>query len=134
MRWRHGLIIDDEEADRPVLAFDLEHVLGALGTLALESGWRAQVASWTPRPGLDAEPFAAWGGGEAEVDGGAALGLARTVLRVADGTFEGLRGGAPWIEVSAVDGTHWDVRTDEEAAVAALEGRFRSTRRYTPEW
>jgi hypothetical protein len=134
MRWRHGLIIDDEEARPPALAFDLEDVLLALGPAALECAWRARVGRWSPRPGLDARPFGAWGGGEAEVDGGVALTLARTVLRIADGTFEGSRGGVPWIEVSAVDGTHWDVRTDDEPMVAALEARFRSTRRYVPEW
>ena len=49
---------------------------------------------------------------------------------VSDMVFEGFDLGAatPWVVVTAVDSSWWEVRSSDDAALAAIQQRFRATR------
>ncbi len=52
------------------------------------------------------------------------LALARRLLQVIDGEFDGLRGGAEWVTLRVIDGSDFDVETRDEVVVARVRARF----------
>jgi hypothetical protein len=132
----HGLSIHDGTRDDPTLSprpevgcldFDLVDVLRALGPQAERSAWRCgDVDCFGVTAGALDQAIAAGG----RISGEQLLAFAAGLTQVIDGTFEGFDLGAtaPWVVITAVDSSWWEVRSSDDAALAAIRERFRATR------
>lgn len=115
-------MIKDLEAERPVLAVDLRHILSALGPRALTSEWRVREvwAEGDAKPQLEALDE------RERVAGQRLAALAQDVSQIIDGEFTAFEPGhgTPWVVVEAVDSAYYTVRSNDSSILARVRTAF----------
>lgn len=118
-----GAIIRDVD-DRNILTVDLEKILGLFAQAAESSQWQVS----------DVEAIGEAAAGElhelsnenAIVPGSRLMRLASEINQIIDGKFSGYRPGEsePWIVISAVDSSFFEVFTDVVSVLNQIRERF----------
>jgi len=119
----HGLTISDLARDG-TLAVGLEDILTTLGPDAERAWWKTTGLECL---GPSAEKLYSLTDEGAFILGRSLVSLSRGLTQVIDGEFDAYRDGSkePWVMVRAVDGTEFDVETDDEEVLCRIRERFR---------
>ncbi len=109
------------------LSFDLVDILTVLGAPVIESRWRVRNLWYVSHAGTDIAAYTRAEAAEELLDGREMVAAAHQARQVLDGEFEALRGGAehPWLMLRAVDGSWWEVYSDDPSALRKLRAAFR---------
>jgi hypothetical protein len=119
-----GVTIRDVD-ERNVLTFDLRDILRLLGTAGTKSTWEVEGLECV---GPEADRFLERSNAPLRIDGLSLLRLSETVDQVIDGTFRGFRhqnDDQPWIVVSAVDSSAYDVQTNDARVLDLMRRSFK---------
>ena len=110
-------------AEAGYLDFDLEDLLDLLGNPASNSIWKCQVDEVTSKD-LPVNLVTAFN--SSEHDGRTLMRLAAITRQVIDGKFEGrdCHSQTPWICLTAVDSSYWEVWASNESCFEPLKKRF----------
>jgi hypothetical protein len=126
----HTIKIRDLVPGGGYLAFDLRHVLEALGEPALESSWRIE-GLWATDD-TEAKQLESLADRHQRVSGRALKDAADNVVQVIDGRFTAFALGQdePWVIVEAIDSSYYTVRSREQAILETIRDRFRDVSDY----
>lgn len=122
-----GIAIRDADPNRPFLSFDLTDLLDVVGADAVGSTWILRNVECVGRPSSDAvEALHRASDKSEELSGERLVALAREIIQVIDGEFIGRRSAEsdPWIVITAVDSSWFDVETTDETLLLKLRARF----------
>jgi len=114
------------DLDGVSLAFDLRELLDVLGDNGVKATWRCQVSDFVPASGARHLPTAYEAA--TNIVGAILYQIAAQTLQIIDGRFVAMREGEaePWVILTAVDSTWWEVTTNDPAVLKAIAGRFRA--------
>lgn len=120
-----GITISEFD-DRGVLAVDLRHILEALGEKAVKCRWRVEGVEAIGHKATELQELS---DRRATLTGDALVRLANEVSQVVDGTFSAFENDAdtPWLVVSAVDSSAYDVTSPDLLQLHELLRRFPSS-------
>lgn len=104
-------------------AFGLADVLQALGSRALHADWRGANLLYTSSDDQAIESLERAGAGEF-VTGAALVADQQRLTQLIDGDLEGFSGNERWVIVRAVDGTRWEVASDDPSVISAITKSF----------
>lgn len=126
------LTIQDSMPDGSRLAFDLRHVLSAIGDRGIGSEWRLSGFEGSGGDALQSLEQLADSGRSIHWDD--FVRLADGVVQVIDGVFTAfLPGeGGPWLTVRAVDGSAFDVETADEEVLRRIRRSFHDVSEVVP--
>lgn len=121
-----GITISDYD-DQGVLAIDLRHILTAIGEQATECRW---LVDGVEAFGPDAERLHKISGNQTALTGEELIGIANEVDQIIDGKFTAFQAGSniPWLIVSAVDSSAYDITTNDLEPLRKLLNQFPSAR------
>ena len=125
-----ALRIADMKPEGNYLAFDLQHILDALGERAVHSEWRVRDV-WAT--GDDSAAALESFDGSQTVSGQRLRALAEDVVQVIDGVFTGYDSGSthqPWVVIEADDSSYYVVRSAEERVLDAIRSSFKEVTPY----
>lgn len=119
-----GITISEFD-DRGVLAVDLRHILGALGDKAVKCHW---LVEGVEAIGPNADKLHELSDKRATLTGDTLVGLANEVSQIVDGKFSAFENDAatPWLVVSAVDSSAYDITSTDLLQLHDLLHRFPS--------
>ena len=118
-----GVRISDID-DRNILTVDLEKILELFAEAAESSEW--QVSDVEATGDAAAGELHQLSDVNAKVPGSRLMRLASEINQIIDGTFSGYRSGEsePWIVISAVDSSFFEVLTDDLSVLNQVRKRF----------
>ena len=123
-----GLVIRDgtrADGGRDGLDFDLVDVLVALGPRVREIKWHCAHLHYISKDERDISVLEKATGAGQWVSGADLLAGIDQLLQVIDGEFEGLdQNGRRWALIRAVDGSWWEVWSDDTSALGGVRDRF----------
>jgi len=105
------------------ITFGLADVLDALGPRAQAADWRGTNLLYTS---IDDEGIGALdraGVGEF-VPGREIVAAVDRLVQLIDGDLEGFAGNERWVIVRAIDGSRWEVASDDPSVLSAITKRF----------
>src|ERR1700722_5795195 len=106
------------------LDVDLADVLQALGSRAVRSEWSGTGLQYCSTDERDVSSLELAASGE-RVSGTALLADQSCILQVIHGEFRAFDAGALWVILSVVDGSWWEVVSDDPAVFAAIKAQFK---------
>lgn len=120
-----GLTINDRD-EQGVLKFDLKDILRLAGERALQSDWKLTEVEALGKDA--AEEIHQISDCHSLVDGRKLKKLADDVWQIVDGRLEAYDDDTdnPWLVISAVDSSAYDVQTDDEGLLEGLRAHFES--------
>ena len=118
-----GVTIRDRNERRPGLSFDLRDVLLLLPAEFRNSSW---TLSGIEAVGKSAMKLHELADKEGRIAGSELAALSEGIEQTIDGLFEAYQGEQqiPWLRIRAVDGSAFDVESEEEAVLSAIRKRF----------
>ncbi|WP_199246182.1 hypothetical protein [[Phormidium] sp. ETS-05] len=117
-----GITITDQTTDG-FLAVNLIDILQAIGSVLLTTKWQITNLECF---GETAENLYSYADSSSYISGETLLQLASKITQVIDGKFQGYRGNEnqPWLIITAVDSSAYDVETVDENILVQLRQQF----------
>lgn len=121
---RRIILRHSQPAEGPIpFAFGLGDVLQALGERARHADWRGANLLYTSSDDQAIDSLERAGAGEF-VPGEVLMADQPRLVQLIDGDLEGYAGNERWVIVRAIDGTRWEVASDDPAVLSAITQRF----------
>ncbi len=120
-----GVSITDQNIERGCLAFDLIDLVKLMQSKAEQSRWTVRRLECTGKTAEDLYRISDCG---TVITGQVFRRLVEGLDQVIDGTFEGFLNEEtnPWVRITAVDSSAFDVESSDESLLDRLKTRFKS--------
>ena len=108
------------------LEFDLREVLAALGKRAVAFRWRSRYLQYVSRDEQDISVLERLRAQDV-VSGADFVNGIDQLLQVIDGEFEAFDKNRRWVVIRAADSSKWEVWSDDQSVLEAVQAKFRIT-------
>lgn len=125
-----GISISDKQGGR--LTFGLVDILRLVGKRALSSQWKCLAVEAV---GNSADQIHEISDSKAWISGDMLVSMASDLVQIIDGKFEAYSEHAskPWLIVSAIDGSEYDVETEDRSILDLFKASFSEVKDFPTE-